>query len=74
MTDPGRVCTLHSEKFDGEHPKEDRMKGTAEVGIKVKVICSRCGEELSVSVRDGVGNIPAVIEVDACGGWRNDGH
>ena len=44
------------------------MKGTAEVGIKVKVICGECGEELSVSVRDGVGNIPAVIEVDACGG------
>ena len=42
------------------------MKGTAEVGIKVKVICSRCGRDLDISVRDGVGNIPPEIEVDPC--------
>ena len=44
------------------------MKGTAEVGIRVKVVCGRCGRDLRVDVRDGVGNIPAVIEVDACEG------
>ena len=42
------------------------MKGTAEVGIKVKVICSRCGRDLDISVRDGVGNVPPEIEVDPC--------
>ena len=42
------------------------MKGTAEVGIKVKVICSRCGRDLRVDVRDGVGNVPPEIEVDPC--------
>ena len=42
------------------------MKGTAEVGIKVKVICSRCGRDLYTSVRDGVGNVPPEIEVDPC--------
>jgi hypothetical protein len=42
------------------------MKGTAEVGIKVKVICSRCGRDVRVDVRDGVGNVPPEIEVDPC--------
>ena len=42
------------------------MKGTAEVGIKVKVICSRCGRDLYISVRDGAGNVPPEIEVDPC--------
>ena len=42
------------------------MNGTAEVGIKVKVICSRCGRDLRVDVRDGVGNVPPEIEVDPC--------
>ena len=44
------------------------MKGTAEVGIKgkVKVICSRCGRDLRVDARDGVGNVPSEIEVDPC--------
>ena len=42
------------------------MKGTAEVGVKFKVICSRCGRDLRVDVRDGVGNVPPEIEVDPC--------
>ena len=42
------------------------MKGKAEIGIQAKVICSRCGRDLCVSVRDGVGNVPPEIEVDPC--------
>lgn len=44
------------------------MRGRTEIGIQVKVICSECGEELSVSVREGAGNIPTEIKVDACEG------
>ena len=42
------------------------MKGTAEVGVKFKVICSRCGRDVRVDVRDGVGNVSPEIEVDPC--------
>lgn len=42
------------------------MKGKAEIGIQVKVICSRCGRDVRVDVRDGVGNVPPEIEVDPC--------
>jgi len=42
------------------------MKGKAEIGIQVKVICSRCGRDVRVYVRDGVGNAPPEIEVEPC--------
>ena len=42
------------------------MKGKAEIGIQVKVICSRCGRDVRVDVRDGVGNVRPEIEVDPC--------
>ena len=42
------------------------MKGKAEIGIQVKVICSRCGRDVRVDVREGVGNVPPEIEVDPC--------
>ena len=42
------------------------MKGTAEVGVKFKVICSRCGRDLRVDTIDGVGNVPPESEVDPC--------